>query len=91
MESWRRNLADARAKMEKAQLLQQRYYNVKRKQVEFQLGDRLLVSKKHLTLPAERDLPWKLRALWDGPYEVEQVLRNDKGDAFAYRLKLPVK
>eukprot|EP00976_Prorocentrum_cordatum_P094167 1189682-Prorocentrum_minimum.AAC.1 len=64
--------------------------------VEFYVGDYLLleetstVSKKHLTLPAERDLPWKLRALlWDGPYKVEQVLKDEEGTAFAYRLKLP--
>ena len=91
MERWRRDLTDARSKMEKAQLLQQKYYNRRRKQVEFYVGDYLLVSKKHLTLPAERDLPWKLRALWDGPYKVEQVLKNEEGTAYAYRLKLPQK
>ena len=90
MEKWRFNLADARVRMEKAQLLHKRYYDAKRRHVEFALGDRLLVSKKHLTLPAERDVPWKLRSLWDGPYKVIKVLRNEDNKAFAYRLELPV-
>ena len=90
MDNWRRNLADARTKMEKAQLLQKHYYDAKRKQVEFQLNDRLLVSKKHLTLPADRDLPWKLRSLWEGPYRVIKVLKGEDGQAFAYKLELPV-
>ena len=50
----------------------------------------MLVSKKYLTLPAERDVPWKLRSLWDGLYPVTQVLTNDEGRAFAYKLELPV-
>ena len=90
MEKWRRNLSDARLKMEKAQLLQKHYFDARRKEVEFQLGDRLLVSKKHMTLPADRDLPWKLRSLWEGPYTVTRVLKDDGDKAFAYKLDLPV-
>eukprot|EP00976_Prorocentrum_cordatum_P098075 1191254-Prorocentrum_minimum.AAC.1 len=76
--------------MEKAQLLQKHYFDAKRKHVEFQLNDRLLVSKKHLTLPADRDLPWKLRSLWEGPYRVIKMLKGEDGQAFAYKLELPV-
>ena len=91
MERWRRNLTDARLKMEKAQLLQKRYYDRHRRpEVHHELGDMLLVSKKHLTLPVDRDLPWKLRALWDGPYKVVKVLKTDEGKPFAYKLELPV-
>ena len=50
----------------------------------------MLVSKKYLTLPAERDVPWKLRATWDGPYPITKVLTNDEGRAFAYKLELPI-
>eukprot|EP00976_Prorocentrum_cordatum_P062841 1176874-Prorocentrum_minimum.AAC.5 len=48
------------------------------------------ISKKHLTLPADRDLPWKLRSLWEGPYRVIKVLKGEDGQAFAYKLELPV-
>jgi hypothetical protein len=88
-EKWRRDLADARLKLERAQLLQKLYYDRRRKQVTYEVGDRLLISKKHLTLPADRDLPWKLRALWDGPYPVTQVLKAEDGTAFAYKVDLP--
>eukprot|EP00959_Pyramimonas_sp_CCMP1952_P188206 3935788-Pyramimonas_sp.AAC.1 len=90
METWRRNLTDARTKMQKAHLLQKRYFDCNRKEIEFSLGDRLLVSKKHLTLPVDRDLPWKLRSLWDGPYKVIKVLKDEQEKAFAYQLELPV-
>eukprot|EP00959_Pyramimonas_sp_CCMP1952_P131862 2756856-Pyramimonas_sp.AAC.1 len=74
VEMWRRKLTDARIKMQKAQLLQKRYFDCKRKQIEFSLGDRLL----------------KLRSLWDGPYKVVKVLRGKEGKPFAYQLELPV-
>ena len=95
MEKWRKALADARQKMLKAQLVQKHYYDQRKRELKgpaqegHQVGDMLLLSKKHLTLPAERDTPWKLRALFDGPYPVEEVIKNEQDEAVAYRLKLP--
>eukprot|EP00959_Pyramimonas_sp_CCMP1952_P276866 5787303-Pyramimonas_sp.AAC.1 len=43
-----------------------------------------------MTLPVDRDLPWKLRSLWDGPYKVIKVLKDEQEKAFAYQLELPV-
>ena len=90
MEDWRRNLADARLKMERAQVLNKHYYDAKRKHVEYELGDLLLVSKRHLTLPVDRDTPWKLRSLFEGPYKITKVFRNhDEGEAYSYEVDLP--
>ena len=91
LHNWRRSLADARLCMERAQALQSKYYNAGRspRVVEYKAGDMLLLSKKHLTLPAERDTPWKLRALYDGPFPVEEVIRNEEGRIVAYKLDLP--
>lgn len=89
VENWRKNLAEARMNMERAQKAYKRNFDGNRKHVEYSMGDRLLVSQKHLTLPKDRDTPWKLRALYDGPYEVTKVLKNEEGKAFAYKLNLP--
>jgi hypothetical protein len=84
-EKGRRDLADARPKRERAQRLQKLHYDRRRK--PYEVGDRLLIVKKHLTQPADRDLPGKRRALWDGPYPVTRVLKD--GTAFAYKGGLP--
>jgi hypothetical protein len=47
---------------------------VANKAVQFAIGDRLLISRKHLSIPADRDVPWKLRALHHGDYPVIKVL-----------------
>ena len=70
MEQWRTNLGEARKALEGAQAVQKEFYDRDRKDVQFALGDRLLISKKHLSLPMDRDVPWKLRSLYDGDYPV---------------------
>ena len=51
MEQWRSNLGEARKALESAQTVQKESYDRDRKDVQFALGDRLLISKKHLSLP----------------------------------------
>jgi len=82
-------LGDARKALQIAQTVQSKLYDRSRKAVEFAIGDRLLISRKHLSIPADRDVPWKLRALYDGDYPVIKVLSRPDGTAFAYQLKLP--
>jgi hypothetical protein len=89
MQQWRDNLGDARKALQIAQTVQSKLYDRSRKAVEFAIGDRLLISRKHLSIPADRDVPWKLRALYDGDYPVIKVLSRPDGTAFAYQLKLP--
>jgi hypothetical protein len=89
MQQWRDNLGDARKALQIAQTVQSKLYDRSRKAVEFAIGDRLLISRKHLSIPADRDVPWKLRALYDGDYPVIKVLSRLDGTAFAYQLKLP--
>ena len=89
MTQWRNNLGDARKALQVAQDVQSRLYDRSRKAVLFAVGDRLLISKKHLSIPADRDVPWKLRALYDGDYPVTQVKSRADGSAYAYKLQLP--
>ena len=89
MQQWRNNLGDARKALMVAQAVQSDLYDRSRKEVQFALGDRMLISRKHLSIPADRDVPWKLRALYDGDYPVIKVLSRPDGSAFAYKLKLP--
>ena len=91
MQQWRNNLGDARKALEVAQAVQSQLYDRSRKDVQFALGDRLLISRKHLSIPADRDVPWKLKALYDGDYPVTKVHSRPDGSAFAYQLKLPPK
>lgn len=91
MQKWRQNLNEARQAMERAQAVQKEHFDRNRRDVQYALGDRLLISKKDLSLPAERDVPWKLQALYDGPYKVTKVLNRADGRAYAYQLDLPTK
>ena len=91
MQQWRDNLSDARHYLETAQAAQSTAYDQERTDVQFALGDRMLVSRKHLSAPADRDVPWKLKALYDGAYPVTKVLSRPDGRAYAYKLDLPEK
>jgi hypothetical protein len=91
MQQWRNNLGDARKALEVAQEVQSKLYDRSRKDVQFALGDRLLISRKHLSIPADRNVPWKLKALYDGDYPVTKVFSRPDGSAYAYKLELPPK
>jgi predicted transcriptional regulator len=60
MQKWRHNLDEARQAMERAKAVRKEYFDRNRQDVQYALSDRLLISKKDLSLLAERDVPWKL-------------------------------
>jgi hypothetical protein len=91
MQQWRDNLSDARHSLETAQAAQSKSYNHGRTDVQFALGDRMLLSRKHLSMPYDRDVPWKLRSQYDGDYPITKVHSRTDGRAYAYKLALPDK
>ena len=76
-EVWR----SARAQMEKAVVAQKKYYNQKHRDVQFAVGDTVLLSTQNLRL---KGIPHKLQRKFCGPYKI-----LEKIGAQAYRLKLP--
>ena len=71
----------ARAHMEKAVVTQQNYYNRKHRDVQFSVGDLVLLSTQNLRL---KGIPHKLQWKFCGPYKVLERIGTQ-----AYRLKLP--
>ena len=76
-EVWR----SARAQMQKAVVTQKKYYDTKHKDVQFAVGDTVLLSTQNLRL---KGIPHKLQWKFCGPYKI-----LEKIGAQAYRLKLP--
>ena len=76
-EVWR----SARAQMEKAVVAQKQYYDKKHRDVQFAVGDTVLLSTQNLRL---KGIPHKLQRKFCGPYKI-----LEKIGAQAYRLKLP--
>jgi transposase InsO family protein len=81
------NEAAERAKhhLAAAQKRQEHYYNKHRRDLTFEVGDKVLLSAEALRLLAEQERPSdKLKSLWTGPLEVTEVV-----SPLAYRLKMP--
>ena len=76
-EVWR----SARAQMEKAVVAQKKYYDKKHRDIQFAVGDTVLLSTQNLRL---KGIPHKLQWKFCGPYKI-----LEKIGAQAYRLKLP--
>ena len=76
-EVWR----SARANMEKAVVAQKRYYDQKHRDIQFAVGDMVLLSTQNLRL---KGIPHKLQRKFCGPYKIVEKI-----GAQAYRLKLP--
>ena len=76
-EVWR----DARVQMEKAVAMQQSYYNKKHRDIQFSVGDLVLLSTQNLRL---KGIPHKLQRKFCGPYKIVEKIGTQ-----AYRLKLP--
>ena len=70
---------EAKRNLVRAQEYQKRYYDAHHRQVEFDVGDRVLLSTKNLRLPGTR----KFHPRWVGPFVVLQRI-----GATAYRLDL---
>ena len=76
-EVWR----SARAQMEKAVVAQKKYYDQKHRDIQFAVGDTVLLSTQNLRL---KGIPHKLQRKFCGPYKILERI-----GAQAYRLKLP--
>ena len=75
-EVWRR----ARAQMEKVVVAQKKYYDQKHRDVQFAVGDSVLLSTQNVRL---KGIPRKLQWKFCGPYKVLEKIGTQ-----AYRLKL---
>ena len=76
-EVWRH----ARAQMEKAVAIRKSYYDKKHRDVQYTVGDLVLLSTQNLRL---KGIPHKLQRKFCGPYKI-----LEKIGAQAYRLQLP--
>lgn len=70
--------------IEQAKASQKKYADQRRREINFQVGDLVLLSTKNFTLPADVHRKRKLSARYAGPYEIVDVVSK-----VAYRLKLP--
>ena len=57
--------------------------------VRYQVGDRVVLSTKHLVTVTDRGTKAKLRAPFCGPFSVTEVIYSSRGIPRAYRLGLP--
>ena len=76
-EVWRQ----ARVQMEKAVAIQKSYYDKKHRDIQFSVGDLVLLSTQNLRL---KGIPHKLQRKFCGPYKILERIGTQ-----AYRLKLP--
>ena len=74
-------LQNARNSIERAQLHQKKYADKKRREIEFEEGDQVLLSS--INLPLRQGVA-KFRTRWLGPFEIIKKLSPT-----AYRLQLP--
>jgi hypothetical protein len=84
IKSLRSDLERAQRSIQQAQHRQARYADQHRREVEFKVGDQVLLSTEHLKLlGAERRTP-KLTFKYLGPFKIKRVVNNN-----AYELDLP--
>ena len=72
-------VVEAKKQLKKAQECQKRYFDAHHCQLEFEVGQKVLLSTKNLKLPGIR----KLQPRWVGPFRVLQCV-----GAAAYKLDL---
>jgi hypothetical protein len=78
-------IRDMSAKLRKAQAQQKKQADKKRRNVEFQVGDKVLLSTKNISVDNQKRRPTKKFQPWFiGPYEVIEVVTP-----VSYRLRLP--
>jgi hypothetical protein len=79
-------LADAKRSLRLAQERQKKVYDKGRRDVQYSVGDKVMLRSKNITLRrvGDKSTTPKLMPLWIGPYRVQEVI--GKG---AYRLELP--
>ena len=87
--SMQEKLSRAHANVLKAQAQQQAQFYKHRLDVTFSVGDKVMVSSKHITRPVDRGTQHKLRSSWIGPLTVIKVFLADDGLPAAYKLDMP--
>ena len=80
----REEIMRAQEAMRAAKERQARYANKHRRDVEFKVGDKVLLSSSHLRLPEAENARRKLQPRFHGPYRISEVI-----SPVAYRLDLP--
>jgi hypothetical protein len=78
-------VTSAVAYIEQANKTAEGHANRWRRDLQFGLGDGVLLSTKYVIPEAFRDRKWKLAAKFAGPYEIIEVISPE-----TYRLRLPV-
>jgi hypothetical protein len=86
---WQSMLDRAKEQLQKAQEKARAQYDRSHQEKTFEVGDRVLLSSKHITAPTDRDMSWKLRPAFYGPFSVTKVIQADNGQPAAYQLRLP--
>ena len=84
LQRWEEALVHARTNIATAQARQSRYADLHRRNAVIKLGDRVLLSSKHVTLLGDARRTRKLTSRFIGPYTVTRVV-----NANAYELDLP--
>ena len=84
-------LADAKKCLEAARQRQKAYADTKRRHIEFQEGEEVLLSTKNINLRMPADGTKKLLPRWIGPFPIAKTQNGTRGKIsdVAYRLVLP--
>lgn len=83
-QAWQQALAQARTNTEAAQQRQAHHADQSRRALTFKVGDRVMLSTKHLQLLGDARRTRKLTSPYIGPYAVSRVINGN-----AYELQLP--
>ncbi len=78
------SLQKAKEKLKMAQERMAKAANKKRRNIEFEVGQKVLLKTKQLALRSKKDLPRKLTRRYVGPYEI-----LEKISPVAYKIQLP--
>ena len=84
VERLRSDLDRARSNIEKAQQRQSKYADQHRREVKFNVGDRVLLSTEHLRLVGDDKRTPKFSCKFIGPFSIKRVVNDN-----AYELDLP--
>ena len=85
MEQHKMMIRDAKDSLNAARMNQEIYSNLKRRDYQFKVGDKVMLRTKNYLSGEKRFRPKKkLTAKWAGPFEIIQKISNT-----AFRLKLP--
>lgn len=79
-----KGLADAKKCLEAAKQRQKAYADIKRRHVEFNIGDAVLLSSKNINIRMPQDGTKKLLPKWIGPFTIIKEVNK-----VAYKLELP--